>query len=376
MVVSSGTISAIAIDRYNTIVRSSRCPSKKTTQGSNSSAIALGTIMSLWIIGFALASPLFFNTHLHDDASPNTMKCVEHWTSDSLKLFFSISLTTVQFVIPVLIVSTVHYKISAYLNLHLRHFQRPQIKIQSPDHIKVTTDDDTLNFDRPSPHKEYLHINRKESICSDNSQRSESSRKFSDCSDLKRLSTPDISPSRKGKDFLTSLRKNSDLSFSFSILSRDSSRKCPKKVRREIKRNKRTTVLLSCIATVYAVSWLPFHVNLVLNEVAPQLMDPSTSFIIYVATHLLAMTSVCVNPLFYGWMNTNFRREFVRIFKDISGCFLNICKKSTLVLRPSKNNNNYKDPMTNDYMTFIHKNKTPYGVSVALCPDSTHPINV
>lgn len=338
MLVSAGTVTAIALDRYNTIVRSPRGRSQAMGDGESPwSAVSGLTIM--WLLSLFFTTPLFFFTQL-ESVTVNGVhlydRCVEIWPSESLKLAFSAGLTAVQFVIPVCILSTIHFKISAYLKQHLRKFQRPKITIDSPldrnENLKITTDDDTLMDEKRPLQKEFLNIARKESICSDNSQRSEqSSRKNSDCSDAKRYSTPDISP-RKRKDFFASFRENSDFSFSFSKLSRESSKKSTKSVRRELRRNRRTTILLACIACVYAVSWLPYHVYNIITHAAPFLAEPATLYKAFAAAHMLAMTSVCVNPFLYGWLNTNFRREFHYIFSAMSSCLSKSVKKSSRIV--------------------------------------------
>lgn len=384
MLVSAGTVTAIAVDRYNTIVRSPRIRGR-VYSGGHSAAVAAFGLTVMWLLSLLITTPLFFYTHLESVSVSGVFlydRCVERWPSDSLKLTFSAGMTTVQFVIPVVILGSIHLKISAFLKLHLRPLSKPKIEIHSPlDHRseicnKIPTEDDTLIEEKRTLQKEFLDINRKESICSDNSQRSESSRKYSDCSDSKRYSTPDISP-RKGKDFFSSFRENSDFSFSFSKLSRESSKKSPKRVRRELRRNRRTTLLLACIACVYCMSWLPYHTYTIATNAAPFLAEPSTQYKAFAAVHLLAMTSVCVNPFLYGWLNTNFRREFLYIFAALSACFSKLFKTSSKLFNSSeakfRKGGDLDDAMKNK--SFLTKCEQD-GVVVALFPHPAHPLNV
>lgn len=373
MLVSAGTITAIAVDRYNTIVRSPRGRSRSNSEGSHATGAASGLVV-IWLLSLLFTCPLFFYTTL-DSVSVNGVflydRCVEHWPSDSLKFGFSTALTTMQFIIPVCILSTIHFKISAFLKRHLRPFQRPKIKIDSPNE-KSAGDDDTLGEEKQPLQKEFLNINRKESICSDNSQRSDSSRKYSDCSDSKRYSTPDISP-RKRRDFLSSFRENSEFSFTFSMLSRESSKKSTKRMRRELRRNRRTTLLLACIASLYAVSWLPYHVYSIISNIAPFLVDPSTLYKAFAAAHLMAMTSVCMNPFLYGWLNTNFRLEFLYILAPLSKCFSKLFKNSSKLI-----NNETKFDETKKKKTALSflASRNQDCVVVALYPDPALQPNV
>jgi neuropeptide Y receptor len=38
---------------------------------------------------------------------------------------------------------------------------------------------------------------------------------------------------------------------------------------------------------------------------------------VYAICHLAGMSSACLNPVFYGWLNHNLRAELVRLFPQI-----------------------------------------------------------
>ncbi|KAK9501348.1 hypothetical protein O3M35_012084 [Rhynocoris fuscipes] len=70
-------------------------------------------------------------------------------------------------------------------------------------------------------------------------------------------------------------------------------------------------MILSCIAIVFALSWLPMTAFTVLVEFNPRIVtSPSTLYLVFSICHLTAMSTAVTNPLMYGWLNTNFRREF------------------------------------------------------------------
>ncbi|CAB0018798.1 unnamed protein product, partial [Nesidiocoris tenuis] len=80
--------------------------------------------------------------------------------------------------------------------------------------------------------------------------------------------------------------------------------------RREWRRNRRTMVILSCIAIVFALSWLPMTVFSVVAEFSPgTITSPGVLYLTFALCHLTAMSTAVTNPLMYGWLNTNFSSE-------------------------------------------------------------------
>lgn len=48
--------------------------------------------------------------------------------------------------------------------------------------------------------------------------------------------------------------------------------------------------------------------------------DTETMLIIYAVCHMTGMSSACANPLLYGWLNDNFRKEFREIGTSVCRC--------------------------------------------------------
>jgi uncharacterized membrane protein YgcG len=70
-------------------------------------------------------------------------------------------------------------------------------------------------------------------------------------------------------------------------------------------------LILSCIAIVFALSWLPMTAFTLLVQFHPGLVtSASTMYLTFAICHMTAMSTAVTNPLLYGWLNTNFRREF------------------------------------------------------------------
>ena len=85
------------------------------------------------------------------------------------------------------------------------------------------------------------------------------------------------------------------------------------RVLREIKRHKRNMLLLTAIAISFALAWLPLTIlNTLVDYDYTLFMDRNFNQV-YGYSLLVAMCSACLNPILYGWFNTNFRRAFVYV---------------------------------------------------------------
>uniref|UniRef100_A0A8D8YBN0 Neuropeptide F receptor n=2 Tax=Cacopsylla melanoneura TaxID=428564 RepID=A0A8D8YBN0_9HEMI len=91
-----------------------------------------------------------------------------------------------------------------------------------------------------------------------------------------------------------------------------------KRARREVRRNRRTMLILSCIAFVYLLSWAPFTMFTLCIQYLPYVFNSLHDiYKYYIISHCIAMTSTVTNPFLYGWLNTNFRREFRNVFYSL-----------------------------------------------------------
>ncbi|XP_015789549.1 neuropeptide F receptor-like isoform X2 [Tetranychus urticae] len=86
------------------------------------------------------------------------------------------------------------------------------------------------------------------------------------------------------------------------------------KQRREKIKQRKTRLLLISISFIFGISWLPLNiVNIVADIYFP--FDNSQVYrILFACCHLAGMSSACSNPLLYGFLNDNFRREFRELF--------------------------------------------------------------
>lgn len=214
--VSTISITAIALDRYQVIVY----PTRDNLQRIG----AVGILAGMWLLSLILASPMFIyktliinsDISLHHFGIDYIAFCIEDWPIEDGGTYYSIFSLFIQYLMPILIVS------AAYLRIYSK------------------------------------------------------------------------------------LRNRMAVSGRINESDRD---------RERDRRIKRTNYLLISIAVIFGISWLPLNIlNLFAdiyysnNRVLSQCFHVS-----YAVCHMMGMSSACSNPLLYGWLNDNFRKEFNEI---------------------------------------------------------------
>jgi hypothetical protein len=87
----------------------------------------------------------------------------------------------------------------------------------------------------------------------------------------------------------------------------------------EICRKKRTNRMLIAMVVIFAICWLPLNiVHMVAEFHRSQLIHYK---VLFLSTHVIAMSSTIYNPFLYSWLNDNFRKEFQQIIP----CLFKIC---------------------------------------------------
>lgn len=102
----------------------------------------------------------------------------------------------------------------------------------------------------------------------------------------------------------------------FRVVHTSSKRSGSQRFEVRVTKQIRLTKMFVAIVCAFVIMWLPFFVLSFLGVYLKQIT--STHFTI---TIILALTNTCQNPIFYGYFNTKFRREF----KLMCRCFL--CRK-------------------------------------------------
>jgi neuropeptide Y receptor len=230
--VSTISITAIALDRYQVIVY----PTRESLQ-------KLGAVIILtciWVAAIILASPMFFWRTLnhHDIHLPSlgieyVEYCLEEWPVEHGRAYYSLFSLVVQYVLPIITVSVAYSRICRKLR--------------------------------------YRYVN-----------------------------SSALGTSSKNKGCMTS-----------------TNRRKPK----DDRRMKRTNSLLVSIGLIFCISWLPLNIfNLVVDYWNPFGQDRQSMMIWYAVCHMMGMSSACSNPLLYGWLNDNFRKEFKEILASLCPC--------------------------------------------------------
>ena len=113
------------------------------------------------------------------------------------------------------------------------------------------------------------------------------------------------------------------MSFSF-YLTGDS-------ISRIMARRRRSNKMLIIVTVTHFLSWLPLNVaNFIFttfdSDKTPLFSNIEHLYITYAVCHLASMTSAVSNPILYGFMNENFRREFKNIWLGLKKCVY--CRKN------------------------------------------------
>ncbi|CAF1226342.1 unnamed protein product [Adineta ricciae] len=87
----------------------------------------------------------------------------------------------------------------------------------------------------------------------------------------------------------------------------------------EICRKKRTNRMLIAMVVIFALCWLPLNIVHMVAEFRRPTLNHYK--VLFLSTHVIAMSSTVYNPFLYSWLNDNFRKEF----QQIVPCLFKIC---------------------------------------------------
>jgi hypothetical protein len=77
--------------------------------------------------------------------------------------------------------------------------------------------------------------------------------------------------------------------------------------------------MLIAMVVIFAICWLPL--NIVHMAAEFHRSDLSHYKVLFLSTHVIAMSSTIYNPFLYSWLNDNFRKEF----QQIVPCLFKVC---------------------------------------------------
>ncbi|KAI3380570.1 hypothetical protein SNEBB_005908 [Seison nebaliae] len=111
-------------------------------------------------------------------------------------------------------------------------------------------------------------------------------------------------------------------------------------------RQKRMRRLLTALALVCALSWLPYHFYIIIGDFFYAKLYSVNGGL---SINLIACSSAVMNPILYGILNENFRKEFHSILNVFFHLFHH-CRNKRKTTNASNNNNN----------TIHHKTSNPF----------------
>ncbi|XP_059474169.1 neuropeptide Y receptor type 5-like isoform X2 [Neocloeon triangulifer] len=226
IMVSTTTISTIAIDRYINIVRHTPLNAGAVIDRSQRRRIIL-SLAFVWLLSLASVLPLVFYQKVEDFAVDSLVlykMCIEEWPSIPLKRAYLVYILLMMYFIPIVVLSVVHTSIAKFLQNHATA----------------------------------------QNVAFEGSSQSDAAQ------------------------IVASGR-----------------------VSREMARNRKTTTILVVIAALFAISWLPHYILSIIVEVKPLIFPTEKLYIATAICHTIAMSTAITNPIVYGWMNTNIRRELI-----------------------------------------------------------------
>lgn len=352
--VSTFSITAIALDRFKLIVR----PTDKDLllQPVWSTAV----LLSIWILSLFLSSPmLVFNTLLH--VKPTQWLCVKELCFEDpqysdWKAAYSIASMLIQYIVPIMVLSVAHARICNKLqnrmtvgnqapnrNLEASRPIKQRILFfpwsssthsasgdqQKNDETEVSLADKTTEICQSTLKREVTEAKVASNACLQTTSlevpppagQQSSSESFENLDSIQQISStpltqPPSSLNIRAQQVVKSLSPSKRLWFRSEPTegASESLGRSGKARKKRADRERKTNRLLMMIALVFAGSWMPLNIINIIADLNPDLI---TNFdetgVVFAVCHLLVLGSACANPVLYGWLNENFRREFKRI---------------------------------------------------------------
>ncbi|XP_051578076.1 neuropeptide Y receptor type 6-like [Myxocyprinus asiaticus] len=82
---------------------------------------------------------------------------------------------------------------------------------------------------------------------------------------------------------------------------------------RRVMHTKRINVMLFTLVAAFTVCWLPLNAFNVVADWHQEVLPVCQHDMLFSVCHLLAMSSTCVNPIIYGFLNSNFRKDVASV---------------------------------------------------------------
>ncbi|XP_041353696.1 neuropeptide Y receptor type 5-like [Gigantopelta aegis] len=121
--------------------------------------------------------------------------------------------------------------------------------------------------------------------------------------------------------------------------------------KKETRKSRRTTKILISVVLTFTLCWLPWNIFSLATEFHHSVIRGKYFKLIDLLLKIFAMSSACINPFLYGWLNDNFRKEFGRMVGKQKRCTngVSVAKYSLAVGSPSEHDctNKFIEKKTN-----------------------------
>ena len=77
----------------------------------------------------------------------------------------------------------------------------------------------------------------------------------------------------------------------------------------DTRRSQRTNRILIAVVLTFTLCWLPWNLFVLVAEFSHNAVKGTHFTLVDLLLKLWAMSSSCVNPFLYGWLNDNFKKE-------------------------------------------------------------------
>ncbi|XP_030059014.1 neuropeptide Y receptor type 4 [Microcaecilia unicolor] len=79
---------------------------------------------------------------------------------------------------------------------------------------------------------------------------------------------------------------------------------------------KKINIMLASMVAAFAICWLPLNIFNSIFDWNHEIIEICHYNLIFSLCHLLAMVSICINPIIYGFLNSNFKKEVKSLIQN------------------------------------------------------------
>ncbi|KAI6187339.1 7 transmembrane receptor [Aphelenchoides besseyi] len=253
--VSTLSLSAIAIDRYNLVVR----PHAKAL--TNRGATNIATV--LWIISVIVSLP--YGYYMTLDTYPQVCGefCTENWPSKSIQRVYALIVLILQFLLPFMTMSF------CYSTIFSRLRERANSKLR-----KLNERSQLLSIRSTAPSSSEETPVNSHTVAAANAHRKA------------------VAQQSAGDDAQRTLL---------------------------LAQQRRTTSILAAMVLIFGLTWLPQNIFTLLIEYDEDILtfgDTNFTYLASLIAHSIAMLTNIINPLLYAWVNPSFKELFLNAFKS------------------------------------------------------------